>query len=234
VPIETLACQQTCSLATDGGRANCRSLNEPALPPPRGRQLRLFRRFQHHRDEWLCSIGPVQSERGWCTLYLCIPPRHLALKLKVQQPSSERSHFHNAEHRFCRNRETAQSALDKMGWSPSGSQVAQLGNPPSFDPSFHDDFLTILTQQAEATEDTFVPDCLSVLRLAPAIEIGAEVQGGSARYNPARYCCGCLARTPTQPIRAAGATRTRQDPCPPRAPSVRNGPMSRAPSGCPT
>lgn len=47
----------------------------------------------------------------------------------------------------------------------------QLGNPSSFDPSIHNDCLAILARHAEMIEDTLVPDYLSVLRLAPALEI---------------------------------------------------------------
>ena len=54
---------------------------------------------------------------------------------------------------------------------------AQLGNPPSFDPSIYNDCLTILTRQVEAIEDTCVPDCLSVVGFAPAIEIIGRTSG---------------------------------------------------------
>ena len=47
----------------------------------------------------------------------------------------------------------------------------QLLDPPSLDASIYNDCLTILTRHPETFEDTCVPDCLSVLRFAPAIKI---------------------------------------------------------------
>jgi hypothetical protein len=64
-------------------------------------------------------------------------------------------------------------AVEGTGKQPG----APLGDPPSFDPSIYNDCLTILTRQPEVIEDTCVPDCLSVLRFAPAIEIIGRTSG---------------------------------------------------------
>jgi hypothetical protein len=53
----------------------------------------------------------------------------------------------------------------------------QLFYPPSFDTSVYNECLAILARYLEAIEDTYVPDCLPVLRLAPAIKIISRTIG---------------------------------------------------------
>ena len=55
--------------------------------------------------------------------------------------------------------------------------LPQLLYPPSFNSSVYNDCLAILAGYLKAIEDTRVPDCLSVLRFAPAIKIISRTIG---------------------------------------------------------
>jgi hypothetical protein len=56
-------------------------------------------------------------------------------------------------------------------------RTCQLFYPPSFDTSVYNECLAILARHLEAIKDTRVPDCLPVLRLAPAIKIISRTIG---------------------------------------------------------
>ena len=93
---------------------------------------------------------------------------------------------HHVEHAPARDRRGGANRLHRppygLAFRSPGNRPCVLGYlqllyPPSFDTSVYNECLAILARHLEAIEDTRVPDCLPVLRLAPAIKIISRTIG---------------------------------------------------------